>query len=130
MSFVFETAQAHPVAAAAVTGVVGATVLYQAFSDKRKLPPGPAPHPIVGHTFQTPATKIWMWFEELGKQYGIYLSSSLLCIVLLNIYITGPIVRLSLAGDEMVVLNDPKDAEELVSCPCYFLNYYRLLCCP
>lgn len=98
MSFILDTASAHPVAATAVTAVVGATALYNlgAFSDNRKFPPGPKPHPFVGHTFQTPATKIWMWFEELGKQYG-------------------PIIRLSLAGDELVVLNDPEDAEELVS---------------
>ena len=27
----------------------------------------------------------------------------------------GPIVRLSLAGDDMVILNDSEDAEELVN---------------
>lgn len=37
---------------------------------------------------------------------------------LLNLPLTtpsGPIIRLSLAGDDVVVLNDAKDAEELVS---------------
>lgn len=100
MSFILDTASAHPIAAGAVTAVVGAATIYNSgvLSDKRTFPPGPKPHPIVGHTFQTPATKIWMWFEELGKTYG-------------------PIIRLSLAGDELVILNNPEDAEELVCSP-------------
>jgi len=28
--------------------------------------------------------------------------------------LTGPIVRLTLAGDEMMILSDPEDCEELV----------------
>jgi hypothetical protein len=36
--------------------------------------------------------------------------------------IVGPIVKVSLAGDDMVVLSDPSDAEELASAR--HLNYY------
>ncbi|KAF8955138.1 cytochrome P450, partial [Flammula alnicola] len=58
--------------------------------------PGPPPRPLVGHTFQVPSTKIWKYFEKLGLQYG-------------------PLVRLSLAGDDILVLNHPVDAEELLA---------------
>lgn len=57
--------------------------------------PGPAGWPLVGNTFQVPQTKIWRYFEKLGYEHG-------------------PIFRLSLAGDEILVLNDPADAEELL----------------
>ncbi|KZT40308.1 cytochrome P450 [Sistotremastrum suecicum HHB10207 ss-3] len=63
---------------------------------KPQSPPGPKPHWLVGHTFQVPQTKAWLYFEKLGKEFG-------------------PIVKLSLAGDDIVVLNDPKDAEELLN---------------
>ncbi|KAJ7844866.1 cytochrome P450 [Mycena olivaceomarginata] len=57
--------------------------------------PGPPPHPFVGHTFQVPTTKTWKYFEKLSHQYG-------------------PIVKVTLAGDDIVVLSDPADAEELL----------------
>ncbi|KAF8509858.1 cytochrome P450 [Hysterangium stoloniferum] len=59
-------------------------------------PPGPKPAFLFGHTFQIPKTKTWRYFEQLGFKYG-------------------PIVKLSLAGDDIVILNDPKDAEELLA---------------
>ncbi|KAJ7830628.1 cytochrome P450 [Mycena olivaceomarginata] len=57
--------------------------------------PGPPPHPFVGHTFQVPTIKTWKYFEQLSHQYG-------------------PIVKVTLAGDDFVVLSDPADAEELL----------------
>jgi hypothetical protein len=79
---------------------------------KLPLPPGPKPHWLVGHTFQVPQKKAWLYFEKLGKEFGELpdpFSSS-------TTYLrkSGPIVNLNLAGDNIVVLNDPKDAEELV----------------
>jgi len=38
----------------------------------RKLPPGPPPHPFVGHTFQIPTEKTWKYFESLLHCYGIH----------------------------------------------------------
>lgn len=84
---------------------------------KSRYPPGPASHPLIGHTLQVPAEKTWLYFEQLGKKYGplvLFLSFVFQLIVL---FFSGSIVRLSLAGDEIVVLNDVKDAEELVSFP-------------
>ncbi|KAJ7885487.1 cytochrome P450 [Mycena olivaceomarginata] len=57
--------------------------------------PGPKPHPFVGHTFQIPKIKTWKFFEKLAQEHG-------------------PIVRVTLAGDDIVVLSDPADAEELL----------------
>ncbi|KAJ7250754.1 cytochrome P450 [Mycena rebaudengoi] len=58
-------------------------------------PPGPPSHPFFGHTFQVPTIKTWKYFEKLFHQYG-------------------PIVKLSLAGDDIVVLSHSSDAEELL----------------
>ncbi|OCH90315.1 cytochrome P450 [Obba rivulosa] len=58
-------------------------------------PPSPPEHPLVGHTLQVPTIKTWRYFEKLAHKYG-------------------PIFRLSLAGDNIVVLSDPADAEELL----------------
>ncbi|KAF8180743.1 cytochrome P450 [Mycena galopus ATCC 62051] len=60
-----------------------------------KPPPGPPSHPLVGHTFKVPTAKTWKYFEKLWHEYG-------------------PIVRVTLAGDDIVVLSDSADAEELL----------------
>jgi cytochrome P450 len=58
--------------------------------------PGPTPHPFVGHTFQVPTVKSWKYYERLWHQYGM-------------------IYKVTLAGDDMVILSDPADAEELLA---------------
>ncbi|KAJ7722914.1 cytochrome P450 [Mycena olivaceomarginata] len=78
--------------------LVAMTVIYlfNRRSRSRGLPiPGPKPHPFVGHTFQIPKIKTWKFFEKLAQEHG-------------------PIVRVTLAGDDIVVLSDPADAEELL----------------
>ncbi|KAF8525604.1 cytochrome P450 [Hysterangium stoloniferum] len=60
-----------------------------------KSPPGPNPSWMVGHTFQVPQTRTWRYFDGLAKTFG-------------------PIVKLTLAGDDIVVLTDAKDAGELL----------------
>lgn len=56
------------------TGATFALCLFIYFRQRRRAsvvyPPGPKPHPIVGHTFQVPEKKAYLYFEELGKQYG------------------------------------------------------------
>jgi hypothetical protein len=76
--------------------------------------PGPPPHPFVGHTFQVPTTKSWKYFEKLWRQYGALLSTLNQLVGSAN-PITGSIVKVTLAGDDMVILSNPSDAEELAS---------------
>ncbi|KAJ7307804.1 cytochrome P450 [Mycena albidolilacea] len=57
--------------------------------------PGPPAHPFVGHTFKVPTTKTWKYYENLAHEYG-------------------PIMKLTLAGDDILVLSDPADAQELL----------------
>ncbi|KAK7007511.1 cytochrome P450, partial [Favolaschia claudopus] len=58
--------------------------------------PGPTPHLFVGHTFQVATIKPWKYFENLWHRYG-------------------SMVKVTLAGDDMVILSDPADAEELLA---------------
>ncbi|KAF5365656.1 hypothetical protein D9758_003167 [Tetrapyrgos nigripes] len=62
---------------------------------KPQYPPGPKPHPLLGHLLQIPSIQSWKYFDRLSKQYG-------------------PVLRLHLAGSNMIVLNRPEDAEELL----------------
>ncbi|KAG6860942.1 hypothetical protein C0995_005772 [Termitomyces sp. Mi166 len=73
------------------------TIISPFLSKRPRLAPGPKEHLLVGHTFQVPKDRpAWRYFEDLSHKYG-------------------PIVRLSLAGDEVLVLNHPSDAEELLN---------------
>ncbi|KAK7046638.1 cytochrome P450 [Favolaschia claudopus] len=58
--------------------------------------PGPRAHPFVGHTFQVPTIHTWKYYENLWHQYG-------------------PIVKLTFAGDDILILSDPVDAQELLA---------------
>ncbi|KAK0458977.1 cytochrome P450 [Desarmillaria tabescens] len=64
-------------------------------SSKNRYPPGPPSVPGVGHVFQVPTTQTWRYFENLSLRYG-------------------PLFRLSLAGNDVLVLNKSIDAEELL----------------
>lgn len=87
-----QLSQAAP--AVAITLLVCAWLVHRA----RQLPypPGPKPAPFFGHVFQVPKSHTWRYFTQLAKEYG-------------------SVVRLTLAGDDILVLNSSKDAEELVS---------------
>ena len=58
------------------------------------LPPGPVPIPIFGNVLQIPTERTWLYFTSLSQKYG-------------------PIVRLTIAGTEVVVLNSIEDVDEL-----------------
>ncbi|EPE02437.1 cytochrome p450 [Ophiostoma piceae UAMH 11346] len=38
---------------------------------RARMPPGPWPWPIVGNTYSLPATKPWLYFEELSQYYEV-----------------------------------------------------------
>jgi hypothetical protein len=62
---------------------------------RRDLPPGPIPIPIFGNALQIPTENTWLYFKSLSQKYG-------------------PIVRLTIAATEVVVLDDIEDVNELV----------------
>ena len=74
--------------------------LWAAFSYVRRrrlnFPPGPVPIPIFGNLLQIPTEGTWLYFKSMSQKYG-------------------PIVRLTIAGTEAVLLDDIEDVEELVS---------------
>ena len=84
------------VASTIVASLLIAFLSFRNASSANRSPPSPKAHPIIGHTFQVPTERTWRYFDDLSKKLG-------------------PIFRLSLAGDEIVVLTDPEDVEELVS---------------
>lgn len=86
-----------PTRAAPVVAAVVLAVCAWLIRRKRQLPypPGPKPAFFFGHIFQVPKTHTWRYFASLAKTYG-------------------SVVRLTLAGDDILVLNSSKDAEELV----------------
>ncbi|KAJ7890054.1 cytochrome P450 [Mycena olivaceomarginata] len=82
---------------ASATSLISVIVIYLInWRSKSPRIPGPPPHPFVGHTFQVPTIKSWKYFEKLWRQYG-------------------SIVKVTLAGDDMIILSNPSDAEELAS---------------
>ena len=48
---------------------LSAKYTYQRVTRKPQFP-SPKPHPFVGHTFQVPAEKSWLYFKGLGKKLG------------------------------------------------------------
>lgn len=58
-------------------------------------PPGPFQVPVFGNAFQVPTESTWLYFSRLSKKYG-------------------PLLRLSLAGSDILVLDKLEDAEELL----------------
>lgn len=73
-----------------------ATILaFWTFGRKSDLPPGPTPIPIFGNALQIPTEKTWLYFKSISEKYG-------------------PIVRLTIAGQGLVVLDKIEDVEELV----------------
>ena len=61
---------------------------------RRNVPPGPIPIPIFGNVLQIPTERTWLYFKALSQKYG-------------------PIVRLTIAGTEVVVLESIEDVDEL-----------------
>ncbi|EJD42206.1 cytochrome P450 [Auricularia subglabra TFB-10046 SS5] len=72
-----------------------AYVLGRLLGNSRRFPPGPSQLPLFGNAFQVPTENTWLYFAALAKKFG-------------------PMVRLSLAGSDILVLDRLEDAEELL----------------
>lgn len=101
------------------------TVSAAMFSRRARYPPGPSALPLIGHTFSIPIEKPWLYFDQLGRRYGP-LSFIFFRPIPQYIALSGPVVRLSLAGDEVLVLNRAEDAKELVRLS-YTHNSHKLV---
>jgi hypothetical protein len=64
-------------------------------SRNTRLPPGPAPDPIIGHLRQIPQTYAWLKFAEWSKAYG-------------------DIVYVNVLGKPMIILGSVSAARELM----------------
>ncbi len=59
---------------AVVTALAASVLLFRKNSGEeqdKKLSPGPPPTFLVGNTFQIPTIRPWIYFENLGKSYGM-----------------------------------------------------------
>ncbi|KAJ7137445.1 cytochrome P450 [Mycena crocata] len=79
----------------AAASLVAVVLVYRFRRDSSPQIPAPPAHPFVGHTFQVPTIKTWKYYEDLWHKYG-------------------PIIKLTLAGDDLLILSDPADAQELL----------------
>lgn len=92
-----------------------AIMITRIFFKGKRYAPGPAGLPFIGNYLDIPPVGPWNYFESLCKQYGAYHIS---CVSFYHDekgHVVGPIVRLTLTGDEMLILGNAEDCEELVS---------------
>ncbi|KAG9057243.1 hypothetical protein FS842_008050 [Serendipita sp. 407] len=78
------------------TSSVVLPVAWSYYSSSQKYHPGPPKLPIVGNLLQIPREVPWKTYQEWAKIYG-------------------PCVHLEVLGHQILVLNESKDAEELLS---------------
>ncbi|KAI4525480.1 cytochrome P450 [Schizophyllum commune Loenen D] len=71
---------------------------------RKPLPPGPPGYPLMGNVFDMPKGRMWETFKQWGEKSQPELTSHL-----------GPVVSVTVLGQVIVVLNDPKIADELLS---------------
>ncbi|EJD42195.1 cytochrome P450 [Auricularia subglabra TFB-10046 SS5] len=92
-----EKASSVPGGALTVVGVsLGlAYVLQWLLTKSAKFPPGPSQVPVFGNALQVPTENTWLYFAGLSKKFG-------------------PLVRLSLAGKDLLVLNKLEDVDEIL----------------
>ncbi len=118
---------------AVVAALAVSTLLFRRTSGNghdKKLPPGPPPTSLWGTLSRCRRQGLGL----TSKIWGNYMvRSSKLCTRqssnLTNLF-SGPIIHLSLGGNRVLVLNDAKDADELVSptrtCICTQSSCYML----
>ncbi|PVF95625.1 cytochrome P450 [Serendipita vermifera] len=82
----------------AASGITSGALLWSYISsqNQKKYHPGPSRLPVIGNLLQIPKETPWTTYREWSKVYG-------------------PCVHLEIVGCHILILNDPKDADELLS---------------
>ncbi|KAJ7600505.1 cytochrome P450 [Mycena floridula] len=75
--------------------VLVAVVAHRLFSSSRRYPPGPKGLPLVGNITDMPVSQQWLEFAKMGREYG-------------------GITYLNILGMPIIILNDPKFAQEIL----------------
>lgn len=92
-----------------------AMVLVARTFQTNKLPPGPVGLPILGNLLQL-TNRPWLQFTEWTKKYGGYPGVFFFRVLLayMGIFVrTGPMFRINMAGQNIVVIGSHKIATEL-----------------
>lgn len=79
-------------------------------TNRRTQAPGPRGLPFIGNTLQL-SGRTWLLFDKWKKEYGRLSGALLSCLK----FPVGPIISVSIAGREFVVLNTSKVAFELLT---------------
>lgn len=88
--------QSSLIATLTAAGVLTATAAWSYLAQPNKYHPGPTPLPVFGNLHQIPRELPWVTYKEWSKTYG-------------------PCVHLEIVGKHILILNDAKDAEELLT---------------
>ena len=95
--------------------VIAVVLLVRAFQTNNKLPPGPAGLPILGNLLQL-SNRPWLQFTEWTKKYGgipLAYFSFVCCLHETWFASAGPMFRINMAGQNIVVIGSHRIATEL-----------------
>jgi len=104
--------------------VVAAVLVARLFQTNNKLPPGPVGLPILGNLLQL-WNHPWLQFTEWTKKYGrlsLVCFSFVCCLHGTWFAPAGPMFRVNMAGQNVVVVGSHKIATELLDRPSHIYS--------
>lgn len=100
-----------PLLALALSGAAIAPLVWSYLS-QNKYHPGPQPLPIIGNLLQLPRETPWVVYQNWSNIYGIFCVD--VCQKPAN-GLLGPCIHLEAVGQHILIVNEYKDAEVLLS---------------